>query len=138
MSRDAPEFRLQCAIANHLRLAAAPGVYWTALPFGEFRAKRTAARLKAMGVRAGAPDILIIVHGRAYGLELKAEHGRQSPAQRLCEAEWTRAGGEYRIARGIDEALYLLREWGVLKPSYHYEPARRRQASLPLDKAEAA
>lgn len=114
MARNEAEFRLQCAVAEHLRLLRNDGVYYTAIPMGEHRSKKAAARVKAMGGRAGAPDILVIVHGVAYGLELKAAKGRQSEVQAFTEREWNMAGGAYAIATGIDEALNLLRRWGAL------------------------
>ena len=135
MTRSQDEFRLQVAVVQHLRLCAPAGCYFTALPFGEYRSPRTGARLKAAGVRAGAPDILILYQGRALGLELKAAKGRQNDAQRLTERDWIRAGGDYRVATGIDEALAVLRGWGILPENYSFEPARRRQASLQFEAA---
>lgn len=134
-ARNDAEFRLQCAVVQHLALAAAPGVLYFHPANGEARSKRTAGRLKAMGVVAGIPDMVVIVDGRAHGLELKAMGGRQSPAQRLIEQAWTAAGGVYRVATGWDEAQAVLREWGALRASYHHEPARRRQMPLPLEAA---
>lgn len=113
--RASPEHSLQVAVVQHLIFCAAPRVCYMAIPNGEYRSKRTAGRLKAAGVRAGAPDLLVIVNGRAYGLELKADKGRQSPEQRSMEFEWTAAGGEYVVARGIDEALAALRRWGAIR-----------------------
>lgn len=116
--RDDPEFSLQCAVAEHLRLRLKPGVYYTALPLGEYRAKRTAGRIKAMGARAGAPDFLVIVGGLAFGLELKADKkGRLSEAQKSTQQQWSEAGAFYAVAHGIDEALALLERWGAIEKS---------------------
>ncbi|MFZ0073085.1 MAG: hypothetical protein WAK85_17570, partial [Xanthobacteraceae bacterium] len=41
----------------------------------------------ACGVRAGTPDLILIKDGRTYGLELKADNGRVSPAQAQAHAE---------------------------------------------------
>lgn len=116
MSRQQPEYRLQCALARHLRARLMPSVYWTALPFGEKRSEATGARLKAMGVRAGAPDLLFIVGGRPIGLELKAAKGRQTDTQKATELDWTLAGGLYAVAVGMDQALQFLEMVGVLRP----------------------
>ena len=108
------EHSIQCTVVQLLRLGAPDHVVFMAIPNGEYRSKRTAGRLKAQGVAAGAPDLLIIVRGVAHGLELKTIKGRQSPAQRLMERRWEAAGGRYEVARGIDEAIAVLTHWGAL------------------------
>jgi hypothetical protein len=68
-----------------------------------------------MGVRAGAPDLLVLVNGRAYGLELKADsRGLQSESQRQTERAWRLAGSIYTVAHGIDEAVDCLMAWGAI------------------------
>lgn len=124
--RDDAEFRLQAALIQHLRLRCLPGTYYCAIPNGEYRSKRTAGRLKAAGVRAGSPDLLIIRDGHAYGLELKAlrigAKGKplagagQSEAQILAQKDWEAAGGDYAVATGIAEALAKLEEWKIIRP----------------------
>lgn len=114
--RDQPEFRLQCAVAGQLRVRAEAGLYWTALPFGEKRTPDTGARLKRMGVRPGAPDLLLIWNGRTIGLELKAEGGRQNENQRDTQTDWTLAGGLYHVAKGFEEAMAFLEMLGCIKP----------------------
>lgn len=116
MSRDHAEFRLTCVIADVLRLRSVPGLYWTHLPFGEARSERTGARLKRMGTRAGAPDFLLIWKGRAIGLELKAEGGRQTQTQRDTELEWTLAGGLYACTKGYEATIAFLEMLQVLTP----------------------
>lgn len=113
---DQAEFRLTCVIADVLRLRGRPGLYWTHLPFGEARSERTGARLKRMGTRAGAPDFLLIWKGRPIGLELKAEHGRQTDTQRDTETDWALAGGLYRCTKGYQATIDFLEMIDVLKP----------------------
>lgn len=127
------EFLLQCAVVQHLMLSAQPDVVWFHCPNGEFRSKRTAGRLKAMGVRPGCPDLVLIIKGVAYGLELKVAKGRQSESQRAMEAAWNAAGGRYAVARGIDEALELLGSWCAIK-----RRKVRRIAITAADPVEAA
>lgn len=124
--RDDAEFRLQAALIQHIRMRSYPNTYCTAIPNGEYRSKRTAGKLKAAGVRAGAPDLLIIRNGRVFGLELKAlrigAKGKplagagQSEAQMLTQKDWEAAGGSYAVATGIKQALDLLESWGIIKP----------------------
>jgi hypothetical protein len=55
------------------------------VPNGEKRAKSTAARLQAQGVKAGVPDLMLPVSRHGYHglwIEMKATGGRLSPAQR--------------------------------------------------------
>jgi len=86
------------------------------VPNGEARSPKTGARLKRQGVRAGEPDYVLLWKGRAIGLELKAEGGRQSPEQRQVEQEWQAAGGLYRCVKGYDEAIQFLDMLQVLEP----------------------
>jgi hypothetical protein len=113
--RRRPEQDVQKAVAEHLRLRRAPGVYWFHPANGGARTAIEGAILKACGVRAGVPDLICIRDGRAYGLELKAPNGRLSDAQRLAHEEMARAGAEVAVAIGIDQALERLEGWGLLR-----------------------
>lgn len=114
--RDQPEFRLQCAVADLLRLTAMPGVYWSALPFGEKRTLETGIRLKRMGVRAGAGDFLILLNGHAFMLELKVGKGRQNENQRATETDWTVAKGTYVVCRSFEAARGFLEMIEAIRP----------------------
>ena len=75
----------------------------------------TGARLKRMGVRAGAADLLFLRPGsRALFLEIKTSRGVQSATQRAFEAQAIAAGAEYMIARSLDAALDILWRRGFL------------------------
>lgn len=115
--RSAPEYRLQKAVVQHLTLRPTPNMYFCAIPNGGGRSSaRTGAFLKAMGLRAGAPDIVLVVEGHAHGLELKAAKGRLSPAQKQAASEWEGAGGSFHVASSIDEALGILTDIGAIYP----------------------
>jgi hypothetical protein len=114
--RAHPEYDMQCALVKHIEARRLPNVYWTAIPNGEKRSKATGARLKRMGVRAGAPDMLFVVNGVAHGLELKAGKGTPSLAQIATRMTWQNAAGIYAVAHGMDEALAALVAWGVIQP----------------------
>ena len=86
------------AVVDMLERAATPGIAWTHMPAGEARAKGVAGKLKGMGVKAGWPDLLIVKGGRLYGLELKTESGRVSPAQVAAHAALRTAGAEIAVA----------------------------------------
>lgn len=111
----ASEHAIQRALVELLSHAARPGVAWTHMPAGEARHKGVAGKLKGMGTKPGWPDIIIVMAGRFYGLELKTAAGRVSPAQRQAHAELTAAGATIAVAYGLDEAVQQLKSWGVVR-----------------------
>jgi hypothetical protein len=132
MKRQQPEYKLQCAVVQHLKLRQKPGVYWAAIPNGEVRSARSGARLKAMGVRAGAPDLFVIAGGRANAIEFKHGNGRLSPAQKQAAIEWEAAGGAFHVASNIDEALGVLAGIGAI-PAENTDLNLRRLREIPSD-----
>lgn len=67
----------------------------------------------AMPVTAGVPgiaDIMGIYDGRAVGIEVKTQTGKQEQSQRQFERVFTSKGGFYTVARSVDEALQFLRD----------------------------
>jgi hypothetical protein len=108
------EHDLQAAVAEYLTLALPPDeAVFCAIPNGGKRDKGTVGKLKAEGLLAGAPDLLILWRGRAIGLELKARRGRLSSAQLAFSMRWTTAGGVYAVARSLDDVAALLEAAGV-------------------------
>ena len=110
------EFLLQKFAVSLLRFNAAPGVLWFHCPNGESRSARTGAKLKAMGVRAGVADLIIVrPGGLVYFLELKTAKGSLSIAQRAfrdaCEAN----GVPYSVAYSPERVEAVLRGWDVLR-----------------------
>jgi hypothetical protein len=85
------------------------------VPNGGQRSKRSAAIFKAMGVRAGIPDLLLAYPRHGYhllALELKAGRGKMSEAQRdmrgvlIAEANWW-----VEEVRDIEQAINLFRHY---------------------------
>ena len=103
------------AVARILTLSARRGVFWFHPANGEARSKAAGGRLKAMGLRAGVPDLCVLYHGQVFFLELKTTRGRLSPRQNEVCKYITDAGGTFMVAHGIDEAIDILRKWGVLR-----------------------
>jgi hypothetical protein len=112
--RQHPEAAINAAVVQHLHLRAKPNVLWLAVPNGEKRDKITGAKLKRMGVRAGASDLLLWHNGNSFALELKAPGGRLSEAQLEFMARFNDAGGHSACAEGLDRALAVLESWGIL------------------------
>jgi hypothetical protein len=122
-----PEQTLQRAVIAHLQWRARPGVWWCHLANGGWRSPIEAKIFKALGVVAGAPDLLIVADGRAYFLELKAPRGRVSAAQHECHEALRAAGAFVAIASDIDEALELLERWEILRPNLSAQTAKAFQ-----------
>ena len=87
------------------------------VPNGGYRSKAEAGRFKAMGVKAGVPDICLPVPHRGYHglyIEMKAKDGKLSEKQ----IEWLRdlsADGYFcRVCYGADEAIAAI-TWYVQK-----------------------
>ncbi len=109
MNRE--EDGIQIAIADYLRAMNIPFQH---SPNEAKRDPKTGARLKRMGMSAGFPDIEIPVprHGK-HGLyiELKTKKGRLSDAQREWLELLTANGYEAQMARGLDEAIEIIRDY---------------------------
>ena len=93
------------------------------VPNGGRRNQKEAARFKAMGVRAGVPDLLLLLprHGYAYlAIELKYGKNTQTQAQKDYERRINANGGLYTVVRGIDGFIALvdwyLKETGKAPP----------------------
>lgn len=98
------------------------GIEYFAVPNGGYRHKTEAARLKATGVRAGVPDLVVLIPAmgpldgirgakskpRTLFLELKAGKNKLQPSQ-LYWADWLKDAeftwAEIRSVTEVDELL---------------------------------
>ena len=95
--------------------ATAPDCLYYHPANGGARSKAEAGILKAMGVRAGVPDLAFVLRdGRAAFIEMKAPTGRQTPAQAVFQMECERIGAPYAICRSLAEVQGTLAAWGVI------------------------
>ncbi len=72
----AAEEILERAIAGYLeRCIPAPpsGPWWTAVNLVPAKSRAAVGISKAMGLKAGRPDVIMCWRGRLFGIELKAE-----------------------------------------------------------------
>ena len=110
------EITIHMQVAGVLRDHAYPYWVWFHPPNGEWRDKRTAAKLKAMGVKPGVPDFVLIAPDNTVRfLELK-RHGEhlsevQQDFQTICIAH----SHPYAVANSLEEALAILTDWGCLR-----------------------
>jgi hypothetical protein len=113
MRRNQPEADLQRAVVQYLAYAK-PACIHLHVPNGGARPKVEAAILTGLGVRAGAPDLVLLSGHGSYCIELKVPGGRQSPAQRDFELDCVRLGIRYAVCTSINEVDEVLREWGLV------------------------
>lgn len=115
-SRD--EEILQRSLVEYLRLVADKDCIWLHIPNGEARSKATGGRLKAMGLLAGAPDLMFLLPDASVCfLELKRPGGTSSAAQVAFAERCERIGVPVVTVSDIDTALRVLTAWGVVPPA---------------------
>lgn len=116
-----PEEILHRAVADFLAKALRPPTWWSTFPAGGGGVVR-GANLKAMGLRAGVPDLLIFhpqfVLGMAagcivVGAELKAGRNGTTEEQDETMADLMIAGAHCGVCRSIEDVAALLRRHGV-------------------------
>jgi len=104
-----------------------PELRWLfAVPNGGWRAKRTAAAMKAEGVKPGVPDYLLPVGRGGYvglAIELKTATGRPRPEQRAWLAHLEGQGWHAVIARGWEQAWDAVRDYMALEPPQEAQEA---------------
>lgn len=83
-------------------------LYLHSSPNGGKRDKREGARFKAMGTRAGFPDLILLHPNKFYpfmGIELKTEKGKQSEQQKEYQKMFEEIGAKYIVVRSLDEFI---------------------------------
>lgn len=117
----------QIQLMNWCRWKANQGGVWEMLdllyhvPNGGRRGKAEASIFKAMGVKAGVPDLFLpvpkMLHGKnggmAYGLyiEMKAQGGRLQPSQKEWLLKLRSMGYCCRVCFGCEEAERVLEDY---------------------------
>jgi hypothetical protein len=110
---DQSEDALQVYVANFLTAALPADCWWKAIPNGGWRAKKTAARLRATGTKPGAHDLEILWGGRLYTIELKVGKNTMSKDQKEVAAKVVASGGVWACCRSVLEVEAALSSWGV-------------------------
>lgn len=110
---------LHRAAVDYLAAAIGPpgvcrdGVLWHSIDHAAAIGARAGAARRARGVIPGIPDLVLIRGGRLHGIELKSRAGRLSDAQVAYRDALLAAGGDYVVARTLDDVALALAGWGV-------------------------
>lgn len=81
------------------------------IPNGGSRSKREGAQFKAMGVKAGVPDLCLPVKRGEFGalwIEMKADNGKVSPEQQEWHQSLLNHGGNVCVAWSWKNAIEAL------------------------------
>lgn len=118
-----PEQDIQIAVFSHITLRAEKGVFAFHVPNQGKRSFYVGEIMKRMGVRSGVPDIVAVKDGRMHCLELKAgRKSKRSDNQISTMNCLEHAGALVATAHGLEEALYTLEYWGLLKRDFSRIP----------------
>lgn len=108
------EHREQAALVKWARLMPPPVRWLFAIPNGGHRTKAVAGRMKAEGVLAGVPDLLLPVSRgglHALYIEMKSPTGRISPAQKEMIANLRSEGYAVEVARSWVEGKEIIERY---------------------------
>jgi len=124
-------------VADYLDLALPIGAVFTHIASGGKRHPAVAAKLKAQGVRRGAPDYLIIAPTSEHELpwvvifiELKAEGGSLSEPQETWRDAIVEADQSWSLCRSVEHVENVLLQMNV--------PLRARTNTIPQTKKPPA
>lgn len=73
------------------------------VPNGGKRGKIEAVHMKAIGVVAGIPDLLLIYNSRIFAFEVKSQTGTLSDEQKKVHEAWKKQGVNVVIIRTFEE-----------------------------------
>lgn len=110
------EHKLQCACVRWLRLQY-PNILCFAIPNGGARSALTGAMLKAEGVVAGVPDLMIAVPKNGHAglfVEMKVKPNRPSREQKEIIIKLEDAGYKVAVCYTFDEFVKIVTEYLIL------------------------
>ena len=100
--RNEDDIQRVCVKWFRLRFPEPKGLIFS-VPNGGSRNKAEAGKLKSTGVRAGIPDLVVVLPENIFFIEMKFGKGTQGPNQKIIEKILKRLGFNYYIARTFDE-----------------------------------
>jgi Holliday junction resolvase len=69
--------------------------------------------LQGLGCYKGIPDLEAVKNGKTVYIEVKKPSGRQSKHQKKFQSEVERHGGNYEIARSLEDAMRIDQFYGT-------------------------
>ena len=81
------------------------------VPNGGKRNDVEQARLITTGLTPGVPDLILIVKGRALGIEMKTATGTRSTAQKNLHRIWEREGNRVEVVRDLETFKKIVLEY---------------------------
>ncbi len=117
-----PEERFQATVLVPAldKLEKANQLSYFHVPNGGYRRKVEAQIMKAMGVRAGVPDLVILWRRNVGFLEVKRPWKKGERRGYLTESQknwrdWLQANGhKWALVESLDDMLSALTEWGII------------------------
>ena len=109
--RNRPEQQIQRAVVQYLGIMENLGeLTFFHVPNGGRRTKAEGSIFKSLGVRPGVPDlVLLFPGGKCAFVEIKADKGRLSAAQKAFRNTAEAMGFPFLEARGVDEVERFVR-----------------------------
>ena len=110
------EDALQRQVCQYLTLLENRGrLIYFAVPNGGYRKRIEASIMKGLGVRAGVPDICIVLpDGKARFMELKIGKNKPTKPQEEWAERLNNSNALTVTIYSFDEATEALRAWGVI------------------------
>jgi hypothetical protein len=110
------EEEIHKALVEQLRQRGNPDAVWFHVPNGSKSTVGYRRKLASLGLQPGVSDLIGLVNGEAFALELKrTSKGVTSENQNLFLSRWREAGGHGVVAQGLDEAIAVAEAWGWLR-----------------------
>jgi hypothetical protein len=102
------EHEIHKAVVKYLDTCGRKDILWFHPENARKCTPRQGAMRKAIGVKAGVPDFVLIIDGDPVFLELKSAKGKPSEAQLAFFKTASDCGCQYFIAKSLDEAIGVL------------------------------
>ncbi len=99
------ESQIQSAICDYL--AIKKYIFWRSNNIPPYDPKKKAFRRMPKYCVNGVSDIILLLDGKVWFLEVKRKNTKQSPNQKEFEAMVRRGGAEYAIVRSIEDIQKL-------------------------------
>lgn len=127
-------------MAEFLDWVVIPPAMWTTIPAGWTAMNKGAAgRLKACGLKAGMPDLMVFHDGSAIGIELKAGGHQLTEVQKVMHMKLLEAGIRVCTARSVDDVEQILRVYKIPMRKISYAPRHTApESSRPQEPAQGA